>query len=134
MNTMRQGPNRWTSGLGGLWIGLTMTMLAMLPRMAQAETFETTHLRVCRSEGSEDLNRWPLRSQDISSCVEKGTRSPTRVRRYVQESALNLWPYVFQPQKVEPLEALPNEENRDRPTTYVRTEPDIRMWPLWPRS
>lgn len=134
MDTMRQNPNRWTRRAATFLTGLGVTILALSPTIVRAETFESPHLIGCRLEGSDDLNRWPLRRQDISDCVEKGTKSPPHVRRQVQESALNLWPYASQPQRVEPLEAHPNGEDQDQSRRYVRTEPDLRMWPLWPQS
>lgn len=132
MNTMRHDPNRRTRGSVRFLMILALTGLAISPT-TKAETLETFH-SVCRSGDSDELNRWPLRVQDFSGCVEKGQKSPIFVRRYGQEASVNLWPYAPEPQKMEPLEVLPNEEDQDRPPTYVRTEPDLRMWPLWPQS
>lgn len=137
MNTMQHHAsraNQRTNGPGRFLMGLALTTLVVAPMMAQAETSGAAQPSTCRSGWAEDLNRWPLRTQDLSGCAEKGPKSPIVVRRQPQESSINLWPYVFQPQGGEPLEFFANEEDSDRPTKYVRSEPDLRMWPLWPQS
>jgi hypothetical protein len=134
MNTMRHNANQRTKGPGGLLMGFVLTALVISSTIAKAETLGASQSSPCRSAGSEDLNRWPLRTQDLSGCAEKGPKSAIVVRRHFQESSINLWPYVFQPQRGESLEFLPNEEDNNRPPKYVRSEPDLRMWPLWPQS
>jgi hypothetical protein len=108
--------------------------LVISPMVAQAETSRVSQLNTCRSAGTEDLNRWPLRTQELPGCIEKARESPVVVRRRFQESSINLWPYVFQPQRDEPLVLLPGDEGSHRRPKYVRSEPDLRMWPLWPQS
>lgn len=133
MKTMRPN-NRETKKIPTIMMSLGMTLWAVGPTLAQAEPVQTAHSTTCRSGGTDDLNRWPLRGQDVSGCVETRGEAPVLVRRPVQESALNLWPYAPRPQKSEFVEAVPNEEEKDQPTIHVRTEPDLRMWPLWPKS
>ncbi|ALA59421.1 exported protein of unknown function [Nitrospira moscoviensis] len=92
----------------------------------------------CGAAETTELNRWPLRTQDMPGCA--GLRQgqvllqTTRSRREAEEPALNRWPYAFKATEIESDKALVVEDTRDRSKISERTEPDLNMWPLWPKS
>jgi hypothetical protein len=92
----------------------------------------------CKATETTELNRWPLRAQDGAGCPAKGQgqalHQTTRSAREVEAPALNRWPYVFSPKEIESDESLVVENAKDHPKTSGRTEPDLNMWPLWPKS
>ena len=139
MNNVRSDRNQWKIWLASFLIGLALTALATPPATTRAETSEASRPTTCRVDETVDLNRWPLRIQDLAGCDQRernpraATHSPILSRRQIQQPSLNMWPYAFRPQELEPAEAPQNPEDQDHPTTYVRTEPDLRMWPWWPR-
>lgn len=101
-----------------------------------AEAFEVSLPENCARETTE-LNRWPLRTQDLAGCPERGNGQlvlqTTGFRREAEESALNRWPYTFKAEQIESAKALVYD-GREHPTISRRTEPDLNMWPLWPKS
>jgi hypothetical protein len=139
MNYGRSERNQRKTRLAGEWLlGLGMTALAILTVPVSAFASEESRPTRCSMQGTAELNRWPLRTQELAECDEnerkvKATHSPILTRRQAQPPALTLWSYEFRPQESETAAASQPAAELAEPKAYVRTQPDLRMWPLWPR-
>ncbi len=125
-----------------LWSGSFIIAIAIMGMgfpvvSGTAEAFEVSPPASCARETTE-LNRWPLRTQDLAGCPKMGkgllVLQTTGFRRAGEEPALNRWPYAFKPTEIESDKALVVEDTHDRSKISGRPEPDLNMWPLWPKS
>ncbi len=124
----------------GRFIIAVLIGLAFPVMSGTAGAFEVDRSPRCKATETTQLNRWPLRGSDMAGCDEKN-RSPlgtalaaTNSRNEGQEPTLNRWPYVFRPQEFESDRTLVVKQTQDQTIAPHRTEPDLNMWPLWPRS
>lgn len=125
-----------------LWSGRFIIAVAIMglgfPTVSgPAEAFEVSPPASCAGETSE-LNRWPLRARDVAGCFEMGkgqlVLQTTGFRREAEEPVLNRWPHVFNATDTESAKTLIVEDTQDHAKKSVRAEPDLNLWPLWPKS
>jgi hypothetical protein len=124
------------SGSLAMTVGLMALGIPLISGTAAA--FETNRPVSCRASETTELNRWPLRGQDMAGCAEmrqgQVLLQTTRSQRRDEEPALNRWPYAFNATEIESDKALVVQGTSGHPRILERTEPDLNMWPLWPRS
>lgn len=138
MNPVRDAYSMQQWWSGRFIIAVIMMGLAFPVMPVTAQAFEVDRPVSCRATETAELNRWPLRTSDMAGC-EKQNRGQsgtalTRSRSELQGLPLNRWPYEFRAQEIESANTLIVEDTQAHRTTSIRTEPDLNMWPLWPKS